>query len=108
MMPKISVSPLATRNSSRPYCTALRHWTRNVAMSIGMGIRGAGARRRRAKGRVAPDSRPANATSRGRPCSWEMLHRAAGRRIGERLHRDADDHVLRAGDLAQVDVLHRL
>jgi hypothetical protein len=34
MMPKISVRPLATRNSSSPYWTALRHWIRKVAKSI--------------------------------------------------------------------------
>jgi len=34
MIPKISVSPLATRNSSRPYWTALRHWTRKVERSL--------------------------------------------------------------------------
>src|SRR5450755_4777324 len=33
MIPKISVRPLATRNSSRPYWTAFRHWTRKVARS---------------------------------------------------------------------------
>src|SRR5690606_9764015 len=33
MMPNISVSPLATRNSSRPYCTAFRHWIRNMTGS---------------------------------------------------------------------------
>ena len=34
MMPKISVRPLATRNSSSPYWTAFRHWIRKVARSI--------------------------------------------------------------------------
>ena len=35
MIPKISVSPEATRNSSRPYCTLLRHWMRKVVRSMG-------------------------------------------------------------------------
>jgi len=39
MMPKISVSPLATRNSSSPYWTAFRHWIRKVTRSIGDGYR---------------------------------------------------------------------
>ena len=39
MMPKISVSPEATRNSSSPYWTAFRHWTRKVAKSTGQAMR---------------------------------------------------------------------
>jgi hypothetical protein len=34
MIPKISVSPEATRNSSSPYCSEFRHWMRKVAKSI--------------------------------------------------------------------------
>ena len=34
MMPKIRVSPEATRNSNNPYCSALRHWIRKVVKSI--------------------------------------------------------------------------
>src|SRR5258708_21414278 len=78
MMPKMSVNPEATRNSSNPYWTALRHWTRNVATSM----RGC----------------------RGRACS----HLAAAARVGERLGGDADHLVLLADHLPQVDVLHRV
>src|SRR5215471_3446004 len=31
MIPKISVSPDATRNSNNPYCRLLRHWIKKVA-----------------------------------------------------------------------------
>src|SRR6185369_8593508 len=78
MMPKMSVNPEATRNSSNPYWRALRHWTRNVATSM--------------RGR------------RGRPSS----HLAAARRVGKSLGGDADHLVLLADDLPQVDVLHRV
>src|SRR5258706_13139163 len=78
MIPKMSVNPEATRNSSNPYWTALRHWTRNVATSM--------------RGR------------RGRACS----HLAAAARVGERLGGDADHLVLLADHLPQVDVLHRV
>src|SRR4051812_6963162 len=78
MMPKMSVNPDATRKSSNPYWRALRHWTRNVAMSM---------RRRRG-------ARPS--------------HLAAAARVGERLGGDADHLVLLADDLPQVNVLHRI
>src|SRR5258706_14196977 len=80
MMPKISVRPDASRNSSSPYCTAFRHWTRKVAISTA----GSGAQR---------------------PVRSEL---AAAGRVGERLHRHADLLVLLAVDPAQVDVLHRV
>src|SRR5450432_1038299 len=76
MMPKISVNPEATRNSSNPYWSALRHWMRNVATSMG-------ARRER-----------------------RFSHAAAGAGIGERLHGNPNDLVLLADHLAQVHVLH--
>src|SRR5471032_1089777 len=78
MMPKISVSPEATRNSSNPYWSALRHWMRNVATSMG-------ARR-----------------------EHRFSHAAARAGIGERFHRDPDHSVLLADHLAQVNVLHRI
>ena len=34
MMPKISVRPLATRNSSRPYCTPFNTWINKIHKSI--------------------------------------------------------------------------
>src|SRR5271154_876811 len=76
--PKMSVSPEATRNSSSPYCSALRHWTRNVATSISH----------------AATTRPS--------------HLAAAARVGERGGRDADHLVFLADHLAQVHVLHRV
>src|SRR5476649_207167 len=79
MMPKMSVSSEATRNSSNPYWSALRHWTRKVAMSIAGGRRG-----------------------------HRSSHAAAGAGIGERFRRDADHLVLLADHLAQVHVLHRI
>src|ERR1700682_5806486 len=78
MMPKMSVNPEATRNSSNPYWNALRHWTRKVATSMGA-LRG-----------------------------HRLSHAAAGAGIGERFHRDADHLVLLADHLAQVHVLHRV
>src|SRR6185437_11471774 len=95
-MPKISVNPLATRNSSSPYWTAFRHWTRNIAKSIEV----ARCDRRRPI-TVAPGRR-------AQRIARVLLHPAAWRRIGERLDRDAFDPVLVADDLAQVDVLHRI
>src|ERR1043165_9297686 len=87
MIPKISVSPLATRKSSSPYWTAFRHWTRKVAKSIVVQCVGCGA--------------PALAAT-------PRLQLAAARRIGERLHRDRAELVVVALDLAQVDILHRV
>src|SRR5678816_2276736 len=91
MIPKISVRPLATRKSSRPYWTALRHWTRKVAVSI------VPLRARDARWRERPP--------RARPPGLEL---AAARRVGERLHRHRAELVVVALDLAQVDVLHRV
>src|SRR4051812_518951 len=90
MIPKISVRPLATRNSSRPYWTAFRHWTRKVARSKNH------PQRRRAK-RRAPQATPEDpappvrrvaplggrSEATGGPC----LHLAAARRDGKRLDR---------------------
>src|SRR5688500_4544459 len=81
MIPKIRVSPLATRNSSSPYCTEFRHWMRKVARSMGEGAQ------------VAIGG---------------LLHPAAAARIGKRLGGDAHVLVLLAADLAQVDVLYRV
>src|SRR6186713_1340347 len=91
MIPKISVRPLATRNSSRPYWTALRHWTRKVARSMDQ--------------RLLPLT-PALSRLAGEGESASEL--AAARRIGKRLDGDAAELVVVALDLAQVDVLHRV
>jgi hypothetical protein len=34
MMPKISVSPAASMNNSRPYCRLLSNWIRKLAKSM--------------------------------------------------------------------------
>src|SRR5690242_4776004 len=86
-MPKISVSTLATRNSSRPYWTAFRHWTRKTAISIEL---------------------PDKAACASHAALAGSSHAASLRRIGERLHRNAFVAILGADDLAQVDVLHRV
>src|SRR5437660_1389577 len=93
MMPKISVRPDATRNSSSPYWTPFRSWIASEYTSI--------------------EPRPPK-TSAGRhnACPRRILQRslklAAPRRIGQVLDRDADDLVLLAFDLAQVDVVDRV
>src|SRR5512145_2984918 len=85
MLPKISVSPLATRNSSSPYWTAFRHWIRKVGKSIGV----------------------PNVNQRG-VAPLRSARGCAPGRVGERLDCHLDDLVLLAFDLAQVDVLHRV
>src|SRR6478609_3295337 len=95
MIPKISVRPLATRNSSSPYWIPLRSWIRKVAASIsgnlGQALNAAG---------LGPDPECDRQSARA-----EL---AATRGIGQRLDRDADDLVVLALDLAQIDVLHRV
>src|SRR6266576_5142095 len=98
MIPKISVSPLATRNSSRPYWTAFRHWTRKVGRSTAAAPSGPAQRRPKRKRRAAKP--PAELCRR--------LQLAAARRIRERLHRHPADLVVVALGFAQVDVLHRV
>src|SRR5882672_11504548 len=125
MIPKISVRPDATRNSSSPYCSEFRHWMRKVARS--MQVTKAKSKAQQAKERSAASAHPATpkdpappvrrvaplggrsaatgglhpggyipgATSRG-------LHPAAARRIAQCLRRHADQLVLLAFDLAQV------
>ena len=78
MIPKISVRPLATRNSSSPYWTAFRHWTRE-----GGEIRGARSQRLRA---LQP--RPGSASAFTATPRYSLFSFAA--------------------HLAQVDVLHRV
>src|SRR5687768_15553383 len=41
MIPKISVRPAASMNSSRPYCTLLSSWSRKLEKSMGAGLGGA-------------------------------------------------------------------
>ena len=91
MMPKISVSPEATRNSSSPYCSAFRHWIRKVARSM--------ANR-------APADGDAGRVRHQGWCDAYILQPRPG--SASPLLGDADDLVLLALDLAQVDVLHRV
>src|ERR1035438_9130640 len=91
MIPKISVKPLATRKSSRPYWTALRHWTRKVARSSAL-----------------PQCPGPAAASGIATLSRGRSELAAARRVGERFHGDGAELVVVALDLAQVDILHRV
>src|SRR6188472_2881035 len=108
-MPKISVSPLATRNSSSPYCTAFRHWTRKTAKSMDhpRKVSLASLARYFARARLPPPSRK-RPFDGGAVNGRRDLHLAAGRRLRERLDGDAFELVLRSDDLAQVNVLHRV
>src|SRR5512133_1358319 len=92
MIPKMSVSPVATRNSNSPYCTPLSTWMRNEKKST-----------RRAPSDLGGGSR----TAPGR-CRGPGSHLAAERGVGEGRHRDADDLVLLPLHLAQVDVVDRV
>src|SRR4051812_43255043 len=80
MIPKISVNPLATRNSSRPYCTAFRHWTRKVARSTAdkkmqaAEAKQAACKKRHAATRSKPHATKAQAAKRSKP------HARQGRR----------------------------
>src|SRR5215216_3152375 len=87
-MPKTSVSPLATRNSTSPYCTPLSSCTAKVARSM-----------------QAPVF---HISRQGREMRKNKLRRkpAAEPRIRERLVRDRDVAIEPALRLAQVDVLH--
>src|SRR5574338_1696369 len=97
MMPNTSVRPLATRNSSRPYCSAFSVWIRKVAKSITNS--GAAGMVHAAGGQDQGTRRPRAPLAR--------LHLAAACRVGEALDRGGHDLVLRAFGLAQIDVLHR-
>src|SRR5450432_400881 len=94
MIPKISVSPLATRNSSSPYCTLFRIWISHSTVSV----RCAHARRTtKRKAGLAP-----RLLGAGR---LRARHLAAARGIVQRFPRDADHLIGIAVDFAQIDVL---
>src|SRR5579864_645217 len=93
MMPNTRVSPLETRNSSRPYCTPFRSWIRKVWKSTKQN------RRHWAAGLILADARAASA---------HLALGHDGRIVVQRLHRDAPVLVLDADHLAQVHVLHRV
>src|SRR5215213_5840779 len=117
-MPNTSVSPLATRNSTSPYCTPFRSWTARLTRSIqnsavipGLAKREPGTHKHRC-GR----SRSTGATCvygfRVRCCapprndSALSRHAAAAGRIGEAFVRDRDVLVTAVAHLAEIDVLH--
>src|SRR5215207_759552 len=106
-MPKTSVSPLATRNSTSPYCTPFRSWTAKLTRSIPLSLSSPGLTRRsrhggasrQRDGRVKPgDDSPKTGSSRH--------HAAAAGGIGEVRVRDRDVFVPSVAHLAQIDVLH--
>src|SRR5438552_1511605 len=105
MIPKIRVSPDATRNSSSPYCSALRHWIKKVTKSINVRSKSSSSEPGwigRAVRQRLPLER-AGVSAAGKAPS----HLAAAGGIRQRLARDADQLVLLAVHLAQVEVLHR-
>src|SRR3977135_3921704 len=83
MTPKISVSPLAMRNSSRPYWTPLSSCASRPGKSMRCCVQ------------VPPPH-----SSMGRGASHQL---AAGAGIGEALDRDLDHLVLAAFGFAQID-----
>src|SRR4051812_26228539 len=125
-MPKTSVRPLATRNSTSPYCTPLSSCTAKVARSmqapgeatrsgvlpspLWRGVWGWGSEYA-ALSRTHVDSLP-NPPPQGRrnERAEPGLRRgpAAQRRVGERLMRDRDVAIEPALRLAQIDVLHHV
>src|SRR5438046_596462 len=111
MIPKISVSPLATRNSSRPYWTAFRHWTRKVAKS-NRSSRWSEVQRTTAQATPKDPASPvrwvAPLGGRSAATGGLHLHLAAARGVGQCLDRDRLELVVVALDLTQVDVLHRV
>src|ERR1043165_993571 len=92
MMPKISVRPAASMNSSSPYCTLFRSWIRKLAKSM-RSIAG-----KKMGGR-------ANLPCAFRAGSAEL---AAGAGVGQGPGGDADHLVFLVLDAAQLDVLHRV
>src|SRR5256885_2733874 len=109
MIPKISVSPDATRNSSSPYCSAFRHWMRKVAMSMGS----LSAARLAAAGRIvqclAGHTDPLVLLAL-HLAQVDVLHRVVSLGQGERAARAVDGGLLHGGGelrlLADV-ALHR-
>src|SRR6266446_6768615 len=101
MMPKMSVRPLATRNSSRPYWTLLRIWISHSTAWPGRSCetQEIHSRQKKKRGLRTPLSIPY-----GRLGS----QLAAARRILERLPRDADHLIGVALDASQVDILNRV
>src|SRR5207244_4021954 len=113
MIPKISVSPLATRNSSKPYCTAFKHWTRKVARSTETQRK----RARRSQRPIKPRPRIRLCRSDGwRPSGAgaqrlggvDRSYLAAARRVGQALDRHRLELVVVSLGFAQVHVLHRV
>src|ERR1041385_1239398 len=98
MMPKISVRPLATRNSSSPYCTLFNTWIRKISRST---------LRPRQDCAASSGAKPALLRRResARHAFRDALttHCAPASGIGERLRGQTDGLVLAVLDLAQVE-----
>src|SRR6185437_470166 len=102
MMPKISVSPLATRNSSRPYCTLLRIWISHSTARV---------HHARLATTHSLHKKEAGTTAPAGIAREQVLgsgHPAAARRVFQRFPCDADHLVRIALDAAQVDILDRI
>src|SRR5215470_16132418 len=101
MIPKISVSPLATRNNNSPYCTLLSTWIRKIGRSIKVS-------RCNKTPRGPALLRPSNAAGQRVVNLSELAHRATAPGIGQRLCCKANGLVLAVLDLAQIEVLHHV
>src|SRR5207253_3083886 len=136
MMPKMSVSPLATRNSSSPYWMLFNTWIRKICRAIwnasfNENAASTGAQRRVQRGEsVRHDLRDVlTRVQRGEsvrhkprgaltefnarwyvapPGDAPSTHRAATPWIGKRLRGEADGFVLPVLDLTQIEVLHHV
>src|SRR4051794_31267869 len=83
MMPKISVRPAASMNSSRPYCTLFRSWIRKFAMSMvsaaaGKQQQSAHQSEQATANSVAPADRSAGTQHRQQPRHAERAQREHG------------------------------
>src|SRR5881396_1458928 len=106
MMPKMSVSPLATRNSSSPYWMLFNTWIRKICRSIwnasfNENAASTGAQRRVQRGESVRHDRR-DALTEFNAARWYVAppgdapstHRAATPWIGKRLRGEADGFVL--------------
>src|SRR5690606_41449349 len=91
MMPKISVRPLATRNSSRPCCSAFRHWMRKMLASMSAsGRRGSELAAARRVGQLRHRYLDHLVFQARDLAQIDVLHRVAGGRQGELAARAVD------------------
>src|SRR5690606_4876051 len=112
MMPKISVRPLATRNSSSPCCKAVRHWMRKMLASMSRSARGASELAAARRVGQLPDRDVDHLVLLARHLAQvEVLHRVAGRGQRELAARTVDGgaaHGVAEGRLVGDIALHRL